>query len=139
MAKRLTTKQIRMRLATRETCDDPACPGWAVFNGCEIQRCDTCCPASLTDADVASLPEAGAALTAVLEGPAPSPRRHRHRVKITQDVAYRYPVRITGQVAEAHGGITEIAVCACGATRLSNHNQGWAEIGEWQDPAEGQS
>lgn len=139
MAKRLTTKQIRMRLATREACDNPACPGWAVFNEAEVQRCDTCCPAGLTDADVASLPEAAAALAAVLESAAPSPRRHLHRVKVTQDVAYRYPVRITGQVPAAHGGITEIAVCACGATRLANYNQGYAEIGDWQDPAEGQS
>lgn len=22
-------------------CDD-SCPGWGLFNGCEIQRCDTC-------------------------------------------------------------------------------------------------
>jgi hypothetical protein len=23
-------------------CDDPRCPGWAVFNETEIQRCDSC-------------------------------------------------------------------------------------------------
>ena len=27
---------------TPETACSPGCPGWAVFNGNEIQRCDAC-------------------------------------------------------------------------------------------------
>ena len=26
----------------KSKCDDPHCPGWAVFNENEIQRCDSC-------------------------------------------------------------------------------------------------
>jgi hypothetical protein len=26
----------------RVSCDDPSCPGWAVFNDDEVQRCDAC-------------------------------------------------------------------------------------------------
>ena len=66
-------------------------------------------------------------------------RKHRHRVAISRDVAYRYPVRVSRQVPAAHGGITEIANCLCGAIRLTNFNQGFAEVGAWQDPAEVQS
>ena len=43
----MTTKQLSKRRLhtprwTPETACSPGCPGWAVFNGNEIQRCDVC-------------------------------------------------------------------------------------------------
>ena len=64
----LPVTAIRALLFTgRSECDDPWCRGWDVFmsgRGLEIQRCDTCCPDALDDADLARLPEAQEALEA---------------------------------------------------------------------------
>lgn len=45
---------------------------------------------------------------------------------------YTGPVSLTRENPAAHGGVTEVAVCAtCGAERHTNVN-GWAiEVGEW--------
>lgn len=32
----------RLKIDKKVECDDPYCPGWAVFNDAEIQRCDQC-------------------------------------------------------------------------------------------------
>lgn len=61
MSARLSVAAIRRKLSASSRCY-PDCPGWAVFNGREIQACDACSPAELTDADLARLPEARAAL-----------------------------------------------------------------------------
>jgi hypothetical protein len=89
-------EEIRARLAARprdpedgEICEDPTCPGWDVFemhgqirvrtpaeapDGLhEIERCDICCPEGLSDADLARLPEAQAALALACEASAPRP------------------------------------------------------------------
>lgn len=56
-------------------CTAGSCPGWYVFNGCEIQVCDTCNHArpdalKLSDNDVAALPEARELLRITLSGEA---------------------------------------------------------------------
>lgn len=67
------TKRIRKELARlpRSQRCDPSCPGWAVFDGDNIQRCDECARAArrvvpgnfrILDDEVARLPEAKKAL-----------------------------------------------------------------------------
>lgn len=71
-ARQRAIAKTRRCLARRtERCDDN-CPGWAVFNGNEIQRCDECFhdalpEARVSDDDVAMLPEAIEALRAERE------------------------------------------------------------------------
>lgn len=108
-------EEIRARLAARprdpedgEICEDPACPGWDVFemegqirqrtpaespDGLhEIQRCDICCPEGLSDADLARLPEAQAALALACE--APEPRPVDVTIRVMTDAALRDVVAI---------------------------------------------
>lgn len=105
-----TIEEIRARLAARprdpedgEICEDPACPGWDVFemngqirqrtpaespdNIHEIQRCDICCPEGLSDFDLARLPEAQAALALACE--APEPRPVYVTIRVMTDAALR--------------------------------------------------
>jgi hypothetical protein len=71
----MATKEAgaRAKLATRlHQCENEHCPGWAVFNGNDLQVCDDCWrghPDPLFDCEVTFLPEALAALDAArLEG-----------------------------------------------------------------------
>lgn len=56
---------------------------------------------------------------------------HKHRVKTYQDRAFFGPVRHPEKPA-AHGNITRIASCACGAVRRTNINGSHREVGQWE-------
>ena len=61
---------------------------------------------------------------------------HHHKVKTSIDRGFNGPVttETDGRYAQnpaAHGNITRIDACACGATRRTNINQGYREYGRW--------
>jgi hypothetical protein len=57
---------------------------------------------------------------------------HTHRTESSRTIPFTGPVATERQNPRAHGGVTEIATCKCGATRLTNRNQGHVERGQWQ-------
>lgn len=62
----LEIARVRLALAGHR-CDDPSCPGWAIFDAPaapRLEACDTIAGPHVADADVARLPEAVAALAA---------------------------------------------------------------------------
>jgi len=63
-----------------------------------------------------------------------SKRDHRHRAvpKLARTVTYSGPVSRWPIVA-AHGGVTVVDQCRCGAERRSNHSCGHVEYGPWRD------
>ena len=56
--------------------------------------------------------------------------RHTHRPEASRDEAFGGPVS-RRQNRAAHGNITRVDTCRCGATRHTNRNQGHIERGEW--------
>lgn len=62
--------------------------------------------------------------------------RHAHRVRTTRTEPFVGPVRQPARPA-AHGNICSVATCACGATRRTNINQQYREVGAWDGPANG--
>lgn len=44
---------------------------------------------------------------------------------------FRHTVNVDNEDPRAHGGVTQVEVCRCGATRLANLNQGYVESGDW--------
>ena len=59
---------------------------------------------------------------------------HRHKPQtVGQDRTFSEPVAWP-ENPEAHGGITRIETCRCGATRAININQQYRELGRWHDP-----
>jgi len=61
---------------------------------------------------------------------------HRHRAEKSTDRPFAGPVARRQTVA-AHGNITRIEVCACGAQRSVAINGVHRERGEWLDPQPG--
>lgn len=59
------------------------------------------------------------------------PPKHVHRAARTRVEPFTGPVRPDRPNRAAHGGITRVSVCWCGAERRSNHNNGHAEYGQW--------
>lgn len=55
---------------------------------------------------------------------------HKHRVKSTRTTPFFHPVAVRQNQA-AHGGVTKIATCACGAERHTNVNGSHVERGAW--------
>ena len=58
---------------------------------------------------------------------------HKHRPSSRRTVPFAGAVNTSRPNPRAHGNVTEIATCRCGATRRTNRNQGWVEYGEWAD------
>ena len=58
---------------------------------------------------------------------------HTHRIETTQDRPFTGPVVFepAKQKPAAHGNITRIDVCKCGATRRTNINGRATERGPW--------
>lgn len=62
---------------------------------------------------------------------------HKHKAADSRDVAFSGPVSIDRENPAAHGNITQIDRCRCGAERRTNINQHHVERGEWStDEAE---
>jgi hypothetical protein len=62
---------------------------------------------------------------------------HQHRVISWVTVNFSSCVAPDRCVPEAHGDITDIAKCSCGAVQRTNINREYREIGPWEekDPA----
>lgn len=62
---------------------------------------------------------------------------HTHRVKSWVTVDFRGCVSPDQCTPEAHGDITDIATCSCGAVQKTNINRQYREAGPWEetDPA----
>jgi hypothetical protein len=45
--------------------------------------------------------------------------------------AFRHTVSVDDEDPRAHGNVTKVEVCRCGANRLTNMNQGYVESGDW--------
>jgi hypothetical protein len=58
---------------------------------------------------------------------------HRHRVISWVTVEFRGCVAPDQCVPEAHGDITDIAKCSCGAVQKTNINREHREIGPWEE------
>jgi hypothetical protein len=50
-------------------------------------------------------------------------------VCVTPDLCAAHPLR-----QDAHGGIVRTETCTCGAVRMSEHNGGRGNYGEWREP-----
>jgi hypothetical protein len=64
------------------------------------------------------------------------PHQHRHRAATSGPAsAYLGPVRrAVRQNRQAHGGVTYVETCACGAAKVVNRNGRHAEHGPWDMP-----
>ena len=60
---------------------------------------------------------------------------HRHQVIRTETRPFTGPVAAKQNPA-AHGGVTLVHYCACGATRRTNQNGRHIERGPWQEPGQ---
>ena len=60
---------------------------------------------------------------------------HHHQVISWITVAFSGCVAPGRCVPEAHGDITDIAKCACGAVQKTNINRQYREIGPWEETA----
>lgn len=58
---------------------------------------------------------------------------HQHRPKTSVDRPYTRCVNPERCTTEAHGNITRVDTCSCGATREQNINQSYIERGTWRD------
>ena len=57
---------------------------------------------------------------------------HIHEPFETKTVGYEYPVPKAKRNARAHGGVTHLETCACGAKRRVNSTgPGRDEVGPW--------
>jgi hypothetical protein len=63
---------------------------------------------------------------------------HKHRVVSWLTVDFSGCVNPDHCTPEAHGHITDIAKCSCGAVQKTNINREYREIGPWEEtnPAE---
>lgn len=68
--------------------------------------------------------------------------RHRHKAQAKRRTMSGYRGTAlgahesrTGEVRAAHGAVRYLDVCACGATRETNRNGHFTEIGTWTEPA----
>ena len=60
---------------------------------------------------------------------------HQHRAKIKEERGFvGYSANPGNPNPAAHGWVSEVATCSCGATRLTNSNQGFVERGPWKNP-----
>jgi len=61
-------------------------------------------------------------------------KTHTHKAKTRRIVGFSHCVCVAPRRCDgrAHGGLTEIARCRCGAERRTNVNQGFRERGEWE-------
>ena len=63
---------------------------------------------------------------------------HKHRMRSSlRDRNWTYcvaahPLACANDVGRCHGGIVHIDVCACGATRASESNNGQIRYGAWK-------
>jgi hypothetical protein len=60
---------------------------------------------------------------------------HRHQVISWVTVDFSECVAPDQCVPEAHGDITDIARCSCGAVQKTNINRQYREIGPWEETA----
>jgi hypothetical protein len=61
-------------------------------------------------------------------------KNHKHRAKKGARIeCFSHCVNPENCNPGSHGNITKILVCSCGATQKVNINQGYVEIGPWQD------
>jgi hypothetical protein len=62
---------------------------------------------------------------------------HKHPGIIWRTIDFSGCVAPDQCVPEAHGDITDIAKCSCGAAQKTNINREYSEIGPWEetDPA----
>jgi len=58
---------------------------------------------------------------------------HKHRPAQRRTVPFVGPLQSRHPNPRAHGNVTEIATCNCGATRRTNRNFGYEEHGAWSD------
>ncbi len=67
----------------------------------------------------------------------PRNTNHQHQVISWVTVDFSGCVAPDQCVPEAHGDITDIAKCSCGAVQKTNINREYREIGPWEetDPA----
>jgi hypothetical protein len=56
---------------------------------------------------------------------------HQHRVKTSRDVCFTGPIASAKENRAAHGNITQIDTCQCGAKRKTNINGLHTERGQW--------
>ena len=56
---------------------------------------------------------------------------HKHRARAIKDIPFQGCTRPDHCRPEAHGNITVVSTCPCGATRMNNINRGFIERGEW--------
>ena len=115
--------EIRRKLSASSRCY-PECPGWAVFNGREIQACDACSPAELTDEDLARLPEAQAALAQVAVAALATADADEHAAK--REIIRRVEALLHESRQAMHRGTR--AALAAAAEAMSN---AWHR-GEWR-------
>lgn len=59
------------------------------------------------------------------------PVMHRHSAETDTDRPYSGPIYSARPNRRAHGGITRVEQCACGATRSININNSHRETGSW--------
>jgi hypothetical protein len=81
--------------------------------------------------------EAGDGLSKEGDFMARNTAHHTHRVKSWVTVDFRGCVSPDQCTPEAHGDITDIATCSCGAVQKTNINRQYREAGPWEetDPA----
>jgi hypothetical protein len=58
---------------------------------------------------------------------------HRHQVMSWITVDFSECVSPYQCVPEAHGDITDIATCSCGAVQKTNINREYREVGSWEE------
>ncbi len=62
-----------------------------------------------------------------------SAHKHRKMSAAAREVPFSGPVA-QPENPRAHGGITRIDLCSCGATRKTNISAGHSEVGRWEEP-----
>jgi len=63
---------------------------------------------------------------------------HRHRsIAVIRTAPFFGPIPGARQNPAAHGGVTNLHRCGCGAMREENRNAGHVERGPWYTPGDG--
>jgi hypothetical protein len=60
---------------------------------------------------------------------------HKHRIHRTFTRPFTGSVAVTREKPQAHGNITIMDICRCGAVRKQNVNGAWLERGPWLMPS----
>jgi hypothetical protein len=58
---------------------------------------------------------------------------HKHQVSSWMTVIFSGCVAPDQCTPEAHGHVTDVSTCPCGAIQRTNVNRGYREIGPWEE------